>query len=357
MTDAHDNFTFQLTAQHSKPKQWESLFHIINHVECSKPRFSLRPNRCARHWFLLMRATTIFYILFWTCCVCFYCVAAYLTANFILTKRGFEQNYPYCVMWIRSLDSPSDYSNIYRPPINESMPADTTYYLPWTDYNELTSYHLSRYVVEIFDSHLILYDSAAACCACIHLLLVLVADIMIYAIELKHKLKNLISKLRHPSLIDLSGGCGRVTGIFTAATFDEFLYIQTILEDYFAQLAEYNRYVEFFSIVSFGLWGTFTTLVSVAMVRTLDMASRILFASWVALAAVAFLTILVMISLVSALGYEIYSLTTTVISLDNGQYEIRRRWPSILLHFIEHTYCFNIFGGSEISLSLSLKVS
>lgn len=350
----------------------------------------LRPNRTIKSWRFLIN-TSFCYILSASLIVIIFIPSIlYMLAPIILTRSGFELNYPNCVSWIGQQSNPLDYAHIYT--IRESMQTNVTtasnimkpqhsvpFLLPFVDFQPFNTYNTVRASIDSVINIICWLDLCCAYSIQLYLAILVMLDMSIYASKLAARLRKLVSSwhrtslLRHKLISCLNSDetvqhehyhtsvhIGDSPWQSTSSQHCEVAEIQALILDYFSLISKYNSFVALMILFSTMMWIIYSSSICFWFMIPNTNGQQSVNAEFVILLGWATLLIVFIIgpaALLCSTSCQIYSLVAAAMALDDNYLSTKARWASILkFYYPVPLYCFTLFKKVAISFLFCLKV-
>lgn len=386
----NDSMSIRISDERVIEEYYESVLYYSNLLAVKDKneeshhvrRFLLRPNRTAECWMIMCRFTVIYFVLGIITAFTFTIPMSRLSLPLIMTRRGFELNYANCVEYITGSKA-ANYSDIYEAnyeatSITNSRDLRRTSQLniPFENIVPLNEYHFARIAFDLFENYFSLMDSTLLFMAITYLAHLIFIDTYLYLSAIERRLNHLIARLNQ---LDSSNrlsfnhltehndrgdqfvssrrepGDHRCCDDFDCTTIAD---IQTIIVDYFAQVARYNPYISMFIGFIICQWFVYTCLiVAAAYLQTATMIGRFELYIGGLLSFSYFALHIYMFGYLKIYGRRIYLLTTKIVALDEKISTTKRRWTHIMRFFSpDPLYCYAMFRKVEVSWTLALKV-
>lgn len=343
----------------------------------------LRPNRTVKSW----KTLTDFSFLFIAVCLLAFIFILpfvfYLLTPIIMTRHGFELNYPNCVDWIKNQIEPLDYKDIYvfRGSRLENKSTVLTnsnsnpLFLPFIDFQPFSFYNVVRTCIDLLINLICWLDIFLTLSTQLYFILIALVDIVTYAHELRKSLKKLVLELEKARTAprqnfnqDLNEATKRRYSSIggnrwqtTACHLSEVTENQALILDYFLSINKYNVFISFMAAFSILFWLIYTASFCFCFMLPSTKGQQTNSTEFLVLFGLATFFVLLIIgsaAIVRTASRNIYTLAATAMVLDQNYLTTKRRWSSILKFFFPTPlFCFRLFKDSEISWLFCLKVT
>lgn len=331
--------------------------------------FILRPNRSQDSWNILANFTVYFLLASLSFSAPFLGALSYLFAPVILTRRGFELNYPNCVEWIKRQPQPQLYEHIYRPTgwndmsdqMNRSVRQTAPLLLPYQDFQLTSSYNVVRAIVDSLVTLFFWVDIYLSITFHLYICYIVSLDVALYYLRLNKMIQKLLSRMQAGSSY-----CTPKSFAPSRARRDtceaDIYKIQSIIMDYFNLIFKYNPFINLMCIFNIFLWLVYTAIISgwflLPKAGSQHSDARTEFAFLFGASTAQISCLLGSASIIRHLSRQLYSQMVRMMAFDENSASTKERWSIIVkFYWPRAMYCFTLFNNYELSWMFYLKVS